>query len=285
MPLILPSRRYSAGIFGLLLIVWTLSACERDSAEKSQPPDLLASEMLEAPEVFVWDDQPIEFSPPPTRWERQKQTSGGRLGIRFVLYEDGGQSMDVGEFTAVGQLDHCSELEALAAELEQSNARTFARALQRARPHRPGTFSNASLVEGFDAAQRSLDGSRLAYQQGDIESARNGIEAALWNLESVSLPLDDIAPQAFFDPSGYEQIGRIETDPPTESEVAGRPAFRIRYRLWPYDREGVTHGIIDYAAHNNRLFVFQFQGSEDRIPLFEALLETVSFPEGPCEHP
>jgi hypothetical protein len=39
-----------------------------------------------------------------------------------------------------------------------------------------------------------------------------------------------------------------------------------------------------YTVKNNRMFEFGFQGLQENLPLFEEILESVSFPVGPCEH-
>jgi hypothetical protein len=239
---------------------------------------------LPAPEEFTWDDQPISFSPPPPEWERQREQSGGLMGARFVKYESGGQAIHVAEVTAIGQRDRCSELGALLRDVDELTAHEFRSRLQRARPYLRAPV-NRSEKEAFEAANERLDEARAAFREGDLEEVRGRISAALWDLRWVEYSLDEVVGQAMFTGEGYVQIGRVELSEPVAFEVAGEPALRLDYRVDMRPREDrVLEGRKVYVEHDNRLFEASFQGIAEYRPLFDAMVSTISFPTGPCEH-
>lgn len=273
-------------IVGLSLLVIALG-CDATGQIPDRREERSAEEWaaeLAAPEEFSWDDQPIRFAPLPADWERQREQSGGLFGTRFVKYVSGGQSIEVAEFTAVGKRDRCTELEELLRDLDELDRREFMNRLLKARPYLGKDPLNASETEAFEAANERLDDARSAYLAGDFEEVRGRISAALWDLRWVALPLEDIVEPALFTGEGYDRMGRIEVAEPVDSEVAGKPAILLEYVFEPNDRDGVFHGKHYYVAHNNRLFVARFQGVDEYLPLFDAMVDSISFPPGACEH-
>jgi len=271
----------------LLVTSLLFSGCD-DSSPASGPADLRTvaewAALLPEQEDFDWSDQPIRFSPPPTDWERQREQSGGLFGARFVKYEAGGQAIEVAEFKSVGDRDRCAELSDLHREIEELDAREFARRLQRARPYLGPTAINASERKGFETANRRLDKARDAFRSGKLDESREHISSALWDLNWVRYELPDVIERALFTGKGWGGIGKIELTEPVDTMVAGRPAVILDYTLAPRERPGLLQGRKVYVEHNNRLFVASFQGIEAYLPLFEAMVASVSFPTGSCEH-
>jgi len=77
------SRFVHAGIVAVLILA-PLAGCGKGPAEQLGPP-----------ETFHWVSQPITFSPPSGKWERQGDNGGGMLGVRFILTGGGGQCISV----------------------------------------------------------------------------------------------------------------------------------------------------------------------------------------------
>jgi hypothetical protein len=256
------------------------SASSPDSAVRS-PAEWAA--LLSEAEVFVWDDQPIEFSPPPVDWVSEREQSGGLMGVRYVKQKSVGERIHVAEYTSVGKKDRCKELEDLMRELDDLNAREFAQRLQRARPYAQHPL-NASETEGAERANERLDDARTAHRSGDLDEVRDRVSAAIWDLHWVDYSLDDVVEPAIFTGKGYEQFGKIEVFEPVPGEVAGEPSISLDYSFVAHDSGRTYHGREVYVEHNNRLFVASFQGLQENLPLFDALVATIQFPAGSCEH-
>ncbi len=239
---------------------------------------------LPAPEKFSWDDQPISFSPPPADWERQREQSGGLMGARFVKYVSGGQAIHVAEVTAIGRRDRCSELETLLQDLDELSPREFRSRLQRAQPYLNDPI-NRSEKTAFEAALGRLGDAKVAYRAGDLDETRSRISAALWDLRWVEYSLDEVVGPAMFTGKGYAQFGEVKLSETVAMEVAGEEALSLDFRIERGPNpDRVIYGRKVYVAHNNRLFEASFQGVEKYRPLFDAMVATISFPAGPCEH-
>jgi hypothetical protein len=103
-------------------------------------------------------------------------------------------------------------------------------------------------------------------------------------LNWVRFELGDVVEQALFTGKGWDGIGKIELAEPIDTEIAGRPAVVLDYTLAPRERDGILRGQKVYVEQNNRLFVASFQGVDEYFPLFEAMIDSISFPPGTCEH-
>lgn len=66
--------------------------------------------------------------------------------------------------------------------------------------------------------------------------------------------------------------------------LAGEASVSVDFTLDSTNRGILYHGRQVYVAKNNRLFLTSFLGLAENLPLFEQLLETVSFPPGQCAH-
>ena len=235
------------------------------------------------PETFVWDDQPIAFSPPPEGWVAEREQSGGLFGVRYVKRHSVGERIHVAEFSAVGRRDRCSELASLLDELDELGLREFQGRLQRARPYAKSPI-DASEEEGFRKANGRLDGAWDAFREGDLERARERIATAIGDLHWVRYALDEVVAPAIFTGEGLDRLGEVVVAAPRPAQVAGAPARSIDYTFRARDTGRLYHGREVYVEHNNRLFVASFQGLEENLALFDALVASISLLEGPCEH-
>ncbi|MEZ4333059.1 MAG: hypothetical protein R3F35_14970 [Myxococcota bacterium] len=247
-----------------------------DAADRSA-----AATTLGPAEVFAWGDQPIAFRPPAEGWTREREQSGGLTGVRFVRIGSGGERIHVAEFRAVGERDRCSEILSLRDALDTLSPREFATRLQRARPYAAHALSEVER-DAFDDAAAALGEARTAYAAGDLETVRDRLDEALRHLARVDYTLEEVVAPALFTGEGYEAIGRVSVSDPVDIEVAGEPARAIDYTLAPSDRDRTLQGRERYVEYENHLFVASFQGFEESLPLFEALVDSIAFEPGPC---
>jgi hypothetical protein len=269
------------------MLAFVLPSGCRDDAESASGASKLSGAdwagRLSASETFTWDDQPISFAPPPSDWFGEREQSGGLMGVRYVKRGSVGERIHVAEYGSVGKRDRCSELAELARDLDQLSEREFQTRLQRARPYAQ-TPINSSEEEGFEGANSRLDDARDAFRDGDLDEVRDRISAALWDLRWVEYTLEEVVTPALFTGEGYQRFGRVEVSEPIETSVADQPGLSVDYTLVSKEDGRTYRGREVYAAYNNRLFVASFQGLEENLPLFDALVDSVEFPTGSCEH-
>jgi len=279
-------NRTKFGLLTAILAIALLSGCDDDPESASEAPTMSPAEwaaMLSPPETFTWDDQPIAFAPPPADWRSEREQSGGLMGVRYVKMKSVGERIHVAEYTSVGKRDRCKELAELARELDELNAREFAQRFQRARPY-AATWINSSEEEGFGRANSRLNEAREAFRADDLDEVRDRISSAVWDLHWVKYALDDVVAPALFTGKGYAQFGQIEVSEPIATSVSDQPGLSIDYTLISGDNGRTYRGREVYVAYNNRLFVASFQGLEENLPLFDALVASIQFPAGSCEH-
>lgn len=263
-----------------------LTSCSNDMDSSSETEFRSPAEwaaLLGPVEVFVWNDQPVEFSIPPADWVSEREQSGGLMGVRYVKRKSVGERIHVAEYTSVGKKDRCKKLEDLMRDLDELNSRDFSSRLQRARPYAQHPI-NASEKQAAKRANERLDDARDAYRSGDLDEVRDRISAAIWDLKWVDYPLDDVVGLALFTGEGYEQFGKVAVLEPVRGEVAGEPSLSLDYSFVAHGSGRNYHGREIYVEHNNRLFVASFQGLEENLSLFDALVASINFPPGSCEH-
>src|SRR6267142_1710080 len=90
-------------------------------------------EALLRSETFTWVRQPIAFSPPPARWERQGDSGGGSIGVRFILRGGGGQCISITAFRILAERDRRKDLARLISRRDSLSRREFLDALSLAR--------------------------------------------------------------------------------------------------------------------------------------------------------
>lgn len=271
-----------AWILGACVLTLSALGCGDDESPEILTPEDWAAQ-LSAPETFTWTDQPLSYTPPPEPWTREREQSGGLFGASHVKRGSVGERIHVAEYTAVGKRDRCSELSALMSELEELSPREFSSRLQRARPYLREPV-NESEATNFGKANRRLDLARTEFREGDLYDVRSEISNALRDLHWVKYELEEIVAPAIFTGEGYDAFGTIEVFEPTPGTTGGEPSLSLDYTLISRDR-GITYqGREVYVAHNNRLFVASFQGLAENLPLFDALVRSIQFPEGSCDH-
>lgn len=82
----------------------------------------------------------------------------------------------------------------------------------------------------------------------------------------------------------YDSFGKVVVESPAEGTVGGQPSVSVDFTLDSRDRKVLFHGRQVYVLKNNRLFVLAFLGLPENLPLFQRIVDSVSFPEGVCTH-
>jgi len=255
----------------LVLATCAVAGC---GSEPQQAP-------LPSAEVFTWGDQPISFSPPPEGWRREKEQSGGLSGARFVKERSVGERIHVAEHYSLGDRDRCAELQGLLRDLDNFNARDLQRAVQKARlfVQEPINRDDTWVVH---EANEALNRARAAFRRGDSVGTRQAIADALEKAGRMRYTLDEVVDRVMFSTDGFDGQARFAVGEPVSGELAGEPAVIVDYTM--NYRKRIYVGRELYVLKNNRLFVASFQGLAENMPLFERILETISFPPGVCEH-
>jgi hypothetical protein len=241
-------------------------------------------EELPAPERFDWGGgQPIRFSPAPSDWRREKTTSGGLLGLRFVKSGSVGEGITMAEASRFGEHDRCSEIAEMLAECATIDRRELS---DRVRTSPIDVWNPISDHEKYmgDQINAAMDRAVDAARNGDGAGVCRELETAREQASRIVFSLDDVdeSELVVFRTGGlvpakaFTLIGRSRTT------VAGEPAAR---RDYTFEHRGhLFIGRELFVMHNNRLFVAHFHGLEENVPLFEGMIESIVFPAGECRH-
>ena len=232
-------------------------------------------------ETFHWSDQPLSFAPLAEPWERNREQSGGQIGVYFVKKGSVGERIGVGEYYRVGRRDRCVELVELLRDVDTLTQRDFAKRLQRARPYAAMPI-HAEETVAFDGANEVLDRARDQFREEDLEGVRHNIAVAIQRLSWVEYDLDEVVDDVLFTGEGWEREGEIDVQPPRDAIVAGLPAKIIDFTHYNSWKGRLFHGREVYFVHGNHLFTAGFLGLEENLVLFDAVLETITFPKGEC---
>ena len=256
-----------------LLAMW---ACGGDES-----PGTTATFDLLPPEEFTWGSQPVSVSPPPEIWRRDRAQSGGLEGVRFIKSRSVGEEIRFAEHYALDQRSRCTQLLELLSDLDNLSEREFALRLQRARFYVQPPV-NADEKRWADYANESLDRARDAYRNGDLGGARRAITDAFEQGARIRYSLDEVVDRVMFHESQYDSFGQVVAHLPRQGMIGGEPSISVDYTLDSKERGIKYAGRQAYVLKNNRLFVFTFHGLPENLPLFEQILETVTFPPSRC---
>lgn len=270
----------------VLIMLFALTGCSSNSdsatdQDRTTARDKFDPATLPAPEVFVWGSQPISVSPPPEDWYRERESSGGLRGVRFIKSRSFGEEIRIAEHYALDDRLRCSEQLDLLENLEDFNRNEFSRALQRARFYIPDPITSFE-ERSAEVANEALDEARAAFLAGDISDARYSIRRAIDRGRSIRYALDDVLDRVMFDSAAYEPFGVVETMPQRSGYVGGVPSVAVDYTLDSRDNGHLYSGRQVYVVEDNRLFVLSFHGLRQNLELFEAIVDSVSFPRSRC---
>lgn len=262
-------------ILFIAMFVLMLSGCGGSDESAGGSHELLP------PEVFSWRSQPVSVSPPPETWWRDKVQQGGLSGVRFIKSRSVGEEISFSEHYALDERSRCTQLTELLTDLENLDDREFALRIQRARFYVPEPI-NADEKRWADWANESLDRARDAHRNGQLGEARRAITDAFEQGARIQYSLDEVVDRVMFHESQYDSFGQVIAHSPVDGMIAGEPSVSVDYTLDSAERDVKFYGRQAYVLKNNRLFVFTFHGLPENIALFEAILETVSFPPSQC---
>ncbi|MDJ0905266.1 MAG: hypothetical protein QNI96_04545 [Woeseiaceae bacterium] len=268
--------RSLCGRAAIAAIALAMSACGgSDSSGDGATFDLLP------PEQFVWGSQPISVSPPPEGWRRDKAQQGGLEGVRFIKSRSVGEEIRIAEHYALDRRSRCTQLMELMADLENLSDQEFAVRLQRARFYVPEPI-NAGEKRWADYANESLDRARDAHRNDNLGGVRAAITDAFEQGGRIQYSLDEVVDRVMFHESQYDSFGQVVAHLPQDGMIGGEPSVSVDYTLDSTERDIKYYGRQAYVLKNNRLFVFTFHGLPENLPLFDQILETVTFPPSQC---
>jgi hypothetical protein len=257
------------------LTVLILAGCNETTPKQE-------SILLPPAEVFTWTgDQPISFSPPPAEWNRSRYQNGGTEGVDFVLSGSGGEQILIAERFFLGNRDRCLAIRELQDNLSEFNARSFSEALQKGKRYKESALS-VQDEKITPVINDTLDRAKDQFRAGDMALLQVELTRALELSGEIRYTLAETVDQVLFTATGNSVYPKLQVDAPVDDSLAGEPAVRVNFT---FDSHGVPFvGRRIYVIHNNRMFEIGFQGRESTLPLFEAVLDSITFPAGPCEH-
>ena len=239
---------------------------------------------VDAAETFTWHgQQPISFQPP-AGWQAGRYQQGGRDGVSYV---DSGQHLAVTEYTKAGALDGCANLQGALSKFGIADNNTLQRELQSA-VRSPHSVTDTRQAKMLSSIGEHVENAREALKRNDLSGAREQIDYALRTRFKYRFKLDDYLDEVMYDQKVGGDLKRVEIGFPEALTVGGQDAVSIDYEV-DIDAQYVMQrlkktetGREVYVMNNNRLFVLSFQGKPENMPLFERVVDSISFPDGPC---
>jgi hypothetical protein len=187
----------------------------------------------------------------------------------------------VAERFFLGRRDRCERMQQILHDLDNHNRTTFGREMQKARLYAKEPF-NAHEERTVEVVNYTLDRAREAYLAGNMALTREELTRALEQAATIRFDIDETVDQVLFTVEGNSVYPQLTVEEPAAATLAGEPAILVRFT---FNGHGIPMiGIRIYAVQNNRLFEVGFQGRETTLPLFKAVVDSISFPPGSCEH-
>lgn len=228
-------------------------------------------------ETFTWVAQPISFSPPPPRWERQGDNGGGTIGVRFILTGGGGQCISVVAYREFAERDRRRAIARFISRRDSITGWQFQHELSlvRARTDDPLSDREATTALAInDALDRALT-DYLAdspnYVAADLDAAERAADAYEPTLEEA-LPAIRLRPERMQEPQRW-RIG-CERD----TTLAGQPAFASDDTLITPERPLLYREI--YWVVHGCAFKAVYQGTSQHLDTFRRVVDSIRFPEG-----
>jgi len=226
-------------------------------------------------ETFHWIRQPIAFSPPPARWYREGDNGAGKLGVRFVLREGGGQCISVAGHRWLDERVHVDELTRLAGRIDSLNEHEFLRevSLVEARSDDPISERDGAIARDINDA---LGRARTDYLEGNHSFAAADIQQAAKIARSYQPTLAEILPRMRLQPEkmqnpDYWRLGRAR-----DTVLAGVPAYASDDTLVLPEQTLLYHQV--FWVVNGSAFEAIFQGREKNLETFHRVVDSITFP-------
>lgn len=253
----------------LVLVVAIVSGCARGSSGGAHEP-------LLAEETFHWIRQPIAFAPPPARWYRDGDNGDGKLGVRFILRDGGGQCISIAGYRKFAERDRSADLKRLAGRIDSLSQHEFLHevSLARARTDDPLSEGDANAALAVNAAldratSHYLEDSR-GFVAADLEEAVRAATSYQPTLAEL-LPKMRLHPEARQDPA-YWRLGHER-----DTTWAGQAAFASDDTLVLPEQTLLYHQV--FWVVNGCAFEAIFQGKEENLETFHRVVDSIRFPE------
>jgi hypothetical protein len=250
-----------------LLLVGPLLATGCGSHARHEP--------LLAEETFHWIRQPIAFSPPPARWYREGDNSGGKLGVRFVLRNGGGQCISVLGHRWLDERVHVEELTRLAGRVDSLTEHEFLYEVSMvgARSDDPVTDRDGAIAMDINNA---LERARTDYLEGNHGLAAADVQQAAKIARAYQPTLPELLPRLRLQPDmmqnpEYWRLGRAR-----DTSLAGVPAYASDDTLVLPEQTLLYHQV--YWVVNGSAFEAIFQGREENLETFHRVVDSIRFP-------
>jgi hypothetical protein len=212
---------------------------------------------------------------------RGARAARGR-GLHLYVKEGSvGEAIHVAEHYSLGDRDRCAELQGLVRDFDDFNKHSFTQAVHKARPWVSEPINRRDEWVIFEANQ-ALDRALDFFRRDDAAGARRALGDALAKAGEMRYTLDEVVDRVMFSTEGFDGRARFAIGEPVSGELAGEPIVSVDYSM--QFRKRVYLGREIYVVKNNHLFVAGFMGLAENLPLFERIVETISFPPGVCEH-
>ena len=252
-----------ASVALVLALAWA-PGCER----KPEP--------LEPAETFTWVAQPIAFSPPSGRWERQGDNSGGTLGVRFILTNGGGQCISVAAYRLLAERDRRETLERLISRRDSLSRGEFLHELSLARARTDDPISEREAAVAADI-NYWLDRTLTHYLSDSPGSAAADLEAALRASSSYEPTLDELLPRIRLRPERMQEPERWRIGYERDTTLADLPAFASDDTLITPEDSLLYREV--FCVVKGCAFKAVYQGTPEHLETFARLLGSVRFPE------
>ena len=236
-----------------------------------------AAEPLQSAETFDWCRQPITFSPPPARWDREGDNGGGMLGVRFVLRGGGGQCISVAAYGSLAERDQSAGLRRLAGRRDSLEQREFLHELALLRPRTDDPLSDRE-AETARAVNEALDHATADELAGQPGFVRTDLEAAAAAAASYEMTLPEILPRVRLLEHDDAALGiRWRLGYQRDTVISGRPVFASDDTLITPERPLLYHEV--FWVVNGCAFRATFQGVAQNLPLFHRVVDSIGFPD------
>lgn len=227
-------------------------------------------------ETFHWVAQPVAFSPPPARWERQGDNGGGMLGVRFILRDGGGQCISVGAHRLLAERDRRRTLERLIARVDSLSQRELLNELSLARARTDDPISDREAAAARDITQ-ALDRAMTDQLSGQSGFVASDLAAALRAAKRYEPTLAEILPRVRLRPESMQEPERWRIGRERDTTLAGLPCFASDDTLVTPERPLLYHEVF-WVVHGCA-FEAVYQGTPENLDTFHRIVDSIAFPE------
>jgi hypothetical protein len=262
----------AAGLSFALLVI----ACGSNRPPQPGPAE---PPKLQPPETFNWTGEKISLAIPPVGWRREGETGGGIKGARFVK-EGSPEAIGLGDYYILADRNRSSHIRELLAAFDTYEYGSFAwdKALRDTYAYTDTPFSSLE-TEIAEQVNTEIGQASVAWRNRDRDAAKAHLEAALAASSRLHFSLGDAIARVEFklegrqNPEWYRLIGR------RAAVIAGEPAVVVDYTVTVPERAQTYSGREAYFVHDSHMFVATFIGLPASLPVLDAILASIQFPQ------